>query len=93
MDIPAHVLDAVQISNPPPSPADFSNARAPFKKRARHGQPMSSAQSSAEDLSMGSDSETQDHEYQTDDTSPASSEQMEPDDPEVFRDHEVRKSI
>ncbi|KXL44568.1 MAG: hypothetical protein FE78DRAFT_32533 [Acidomyces sp. 'richmondensis'] len=88
MDIPAHVLDAVQISNPPPSPADFSNARAPFKKRARHGQPMSSAQSSAEDLSMGSDSETQDHEYQTDDTSPASSEQMEPDDPEVFRDHE-----
>jgi len=92
MDFPAHILDTVQTNSAPPSPADLSSSRAPSKKRVRHGQAMASAQSSAEDLSLASDSDMQDRDYQTDDTSPASSEQMEPDDPEVFRDREVRRS-
>lgn len=82
MDIPSHILDAVSINDvsPPSSPYLTSTA-------------FQTANSSAGDVSTTSDSDHE-HGYQTDYTTPASSEinsghdDMQPDDVEDFRDRE-----
>ncbi|KJY00375.1 hypothetical protein TI39_contig332g00018 [Zymoseptoria brevis] len=82
MDIPSHILDAVSTNDvsPPSSPYLTSTA---FQR----------ANSSAGDVSTTSDSDHE-HGYQTDYTTPASSEinsghdDMQPDDVEDFRDRE-----
>ena len=92
MDIPAHILDAVQTSDISPPPARIPSAKSSLRKsRSEARFPKSrSARSSAEDLSTTSDSE-QEHGYQTDFTSlpsDTSPEDMQPDDVEDFRDRE-----
>lgn len=92
MEIPAHVLEAVQIS-------DSSNlaihrtdtSTSTSRKPSRTNLTSRSALSSAEDLSTTSDSE-QEHGYQTDFTSAPSeksyTDDMQTDDVEEFRDRE-----
>lgn len=74
MDIPAHILDAVSISDiSQPSP------RIPGVD--------DNANSSADDVSSTSHSD-QEHGYQTDFTTPSTAGDMQPDDVEDFRDRE-----
>ncbi|CAK3886771.1 Molybdenum cofactor sulfurase [Lecanosticta acicola] len=96
MDIPAHILDAVQTSD---AASSRSFARAsntsphPSPSTSRFPGPYCDAHSSAEDVSTTSDSDHHDP-YQTDLTTPASSDinsaldDMQPDDVEDFRDRE-----
>lgn len=92
MDIPAHILDAVQTSSDIHPPARIPSAKSSLHKhpsKTRIPKPRS-ARSSAEDLSSTSDSEVE-HGYQTDFTSlpsDSSPEDMQPDDVEDFRDRE-----
>lgn len=74
MEIPAHILDAVSIS-------DISQ-RSP-----RIGGIDDNGNSSADDVSSTSHSD-QEHGYQTDFTTPSSAGDMQPDDVEDFRDRE-----
>lgn len=89
MDIPAHILDAVQTSDAPSLHLHLDTGST--TSRSRYQGRFLDAHSSAEDVSTTSDS---DHErdYQTDFTTPASSESgpddMQPDDVEDFRDRE-----
>ena len=91
MDIPAHILDAVQTSDSnlplPPIETQKSSSRKP----SRTNLTSRSAISIADDVSSVNDSEAE-HGYQTDFTSPPSSESctedMQPDDVEEFRDRE-----
>lgn len=89
MDIPAHILDAVHDTSLAIHRTDTSKSSP--RKPSRTNLTLRSALSSAEDLSTTSDSE-QEHGYQTDFTSPPSSESctedMQPDDVEDFRDRE-----
>lgn len=89
MDIPAHILNAVQ-SNDSSLSVQHAHSSSPRKPRSRTNLTARSALSSAEDLSTTSDSE--EHGYQTDFTSPPSSEScaedMPGDDVEEFRDRE-----
>lgn len=93
MDIPTHILDAVRASSDAPTlprietVSQVSPKASEFPALYHH-----SAHSSAEDVSTTSDSEQ--HDYQTDFTTPASSDSnsnpddMQPDDVEDFRDRE-----
>lgn len=94
MDIPAHILEAVQTSSDTVLPSRIGSGRSSLRQspsKPRFPPTPRSARSSAEDLSTTSDSE-QEHGYQTDFTSPPSSdsspEDMQPDDVEDFRDRE-----
>lgn len=94
MDIPAHILEAVNSASDSIPPRRIKSAHgtprdSPLKARF----PISrSARSSAEDLSTTTDSDQeQEYGYQTDFTSlpsDSSPEDMQPDDPEDFRDRE-----
>lgn len=91
MEIPAHILDAVQTSDSNLSVGRADISKASSRKPSRSNLTTHSAVSSLEDLSRASDSE-QEHGYQTDFTSAPSSESciedMSPDDVEEFRDRE-----
>lgn len=76
MDIPAHILDAVSISD-----ISQRSPRIPGQDDHDH------ANSSADDVSSTSHSD-QEHGYQTDFTTPSSAGDMQPDDVEDFRDRE-----
>lgn len=95
MDIPAHILEAVQTTSDTTSSRHLdteslaSLQKSPFTTHfspSHHG-----ASSSAEDVSTTSDSGNE-RDYQTDFTTPESSESctedMQPDDVEDFRDRE-----
>ncbi|KAK4636128.1 Molybdenum cofactor sulfurase [Fulvia fulva] len=94
MDIPAHILDAVQTTDLSQSKSLETGSRtsrtSPFS--SRFPGMIHDAHSSAEDVSTTSDSDQ--HGYQTDFTTPASSDSnfcpgdMQPDDVEDFRDRE-----
>jgi molybdenum cofactor sulfurtransferase len=81
MDVPSHILEAVSFS-------DLPDATSPYLQPSHH-----KSNSSAEDVSTTSDSDHE-HGYQTDYTTPPSSElnsgqdDMQPDDVEDFRDRE-----
>lgn len=94
MDIAPHILDAVQTSAVPDQSSflDSDSTKSPtFPTRSSFLGHNHDALSSAEDLSTTSDSGN-DHGYQTDFTTPESSdscaEDMQPDDVEDFRDRE-----
>ena len=92
MDIPAHILEAVQTASDPIPPKRIKSAHGtPHDSPRKPSFPISrSARSSAEDLSTTSDSE-QEHGFQTDFTSlpsDSSPEDMQTDDVEDFRDRE-----
>ena len=91
MDIPAHILDAVQTSDSNLSINRIDTSKSSLRKPSRTNLTTHSAVSSLEDLSAISDSE-QEHGYQTDFTSAQSSEacveDMQSDDVEEFRDRE-----
>ena len=94
MDIPAHILDAISIasdSSPPKRLKSSINKASRKASATSRTQQLHSTQSSAEDLSSTSDSGP-DHDYQTDYTTPNSSDSypddMQPDDVEDFRDRE-----
>lgn len=96
MDIERHILDAVSTASETHSPrhletsSTISQQRSPltshFTPSQHHGN------SSAEDVSTTSDSGGDERDYQTDFTTPESSEScaedMQPDDVEDFRDRE-----
>jgi molybdenum cofactor sulfurtransferase len=94
MDIPAHILDAVQTSTFESSlPVRASSAKSsPRKAPSQPNLGLSrSARSSTDDISSISSESEQEHGYQTDFTSlpsEASPEDMQPDDVEDFRDRE-----
>ncbi|KAK4506838.1 hypothetical protein PRZ48_000571 [Zasmidium cellare] len=93
MDIPAHILDAVQTSDSASQRrlevGSIDSPRSP--NTSRFPGALFDAHSSAEDVSTTSDSI---HDYQTDFTTPAQSDSssspddMQPDDVEDFRDRE-----
>lgn len=93
MDIPAHILDAVQTSDSASQRrlevGSIDSRRSP--NTSRFPGALFDAHSSAEDVSTTSDSI---HDYQTDFTTPAQSDSssspddMQPDDVEDFRDRE-----
>lgn len=91
MDIPAHILDAVSTSDSTLSIHRTNTSKSSPRKPSRTNLKPRSALSSAEDLSTTSDSE-QEHGYQTDFTSlpssESSTEDMQTDDVEEFRDRE-----
>ena len=92
MDIPGHILEAVQTASDPIPPRwiKYTNDTPRDSPRKASFPKSRSARSSAEDLSTTSDSE-QEHGYQTDFTSlPSDScpEDMQPDEVEDFRDRE-----
>ena len=92
MDIPGHILEAVQTaSDPAPQRLVKSAHGTPRESPRKSSFPNSrSAHSSAEDLSSTSDSE-QEHGYQTDFTSvpsDSSPEDMPTDEVEDFRERE-----
>jgi molybdenum cofactor sulfurtransferase len=82
MDIPSHILDAVSVIS------DISPAAS-----VKYPSSFRNANSSVEDVSSNSESDAE-RGYQTDYTTPASSEinsggdDMQPDDVEEFRDRE-----
>ncbi|KAM0723908.1 hypothetical protein Q7P37_000898 [Cladosporium fusiforme] len=84
MDIPAHIIDAVHAGPASPKIIDI-----PKHSRQRAYPQYKDFQSSAEDLSSTSVSEP-DHDYNTDLTTPVSSDadDMQPDDVEDFRERE-----
>jgi len=90
MELPKHILDAVQTNESSLSVQQASGARSSPHKLSRTNLTTRSALSSADDVSTTSDSE--EHGYQTDFTSPPSSEScaedMPGDDVEDFRDRE-----
>ena len=91
MDIPAHILEAVQTASDSIPPRRIQSSHSsPRKTSIAHFSKSRSAHSSAEDLSTTSDSE-QEHGYQTDFTSlpsDSSPEDLLSDDVEDFRDRE-----
>jgi molybdenum cofactor sulfurtransferase len=96
MDISPQILEAVQKmdTNQPLQHMKSSNSlrkQTPRRTPRYPGHLTTTANSSAEDLSTTSDSD-RDHDYQTDFTTPATSdiypEDMQPDDVEDFRDRE-----
>ena len=93
MDIPAHILEAVNVSTDIPLPSrDLSAKSSPRKVSSRSRfTKLRSARSSADDISSLSSDSEQEHGYQTDFTSlPSDSgpDDMQPDDVEDFRDRE-----
>lgn len=84
MEIPAHIIDAVHAGPVSPKIIDI-----PKNSRQRAYPQFKDFQSSAEDISTTSVSEP-DHDYNTDLTTPASSDadDMQPDDVEDFRERE-----
>lgn len=92
MDIPAHILDAVQTSESNLSANGNETSKASLRKPSRTNLTTHSAVSSLEDLSQKSDSDEHEHGYQTDFTSAPSSEScaedMHTDEVEDFRDRE-----
>lgn len=94
MDIPAHILDAVRTADFDAAPRRMHSSKSLSKKAQRTPQfpgHLSTAHSSAEDVSTTSDSDRE-PDYQTDFTTPATSdshpEDMQPDDVEDFRERE-----
>lgn len=92
MDIPGHILEAVQTASDPIPPRRIKSAHGTPRdspRKTSFPKPRS-AHSSAEDISSTSDSE-QEHGYQTDFTSlpsDSSPEDMQPVEVEDFRDRE-----
>lgn len=88
MDIPAHIIDAVHTSDTPSSL--HLRLDTGSTSHSRFAGRFLDAHSSAEDVSTTSSEH--DRDYQTDFTTPASSESgpddMQPDDVEDFRDRE-----
>lgn len=95
MDIPAHILDAVHISDESSPPKRFKSTNTTSSRKSSNTPRFVrtyNPHSSAEDISSTSDSEP-DHGYQTDFTTPAASDSypddmQQPDDVEDFRDRE-----
>ena len=92
MDIPGHILEAVQTASDsiPPRQIKTSHRTARDSPRKTSLPNLRSARSSTDDLSSTSDSERE-HGYQTDFTSvpsDSSPEDMQSDDVEDFRDRE-----
>jgi molybdenum cofactor sulfurtransferase len=101
MDIPAHIIDAVH--NDPPTPTGHMNQHHVDMKQTKPSRQLSPSrayprykdykdfQDSADDISVGSVSDP-DHGYQTEPTTPASSEScmedMSTDEVEDFKDRE-----
>lgn len=93
MDIPAHILDAVQSTSDAASQRflDIDSIKSPSPVTSFFPASPHQGNSSAEDVSTTSDSGNE-RDYQTDFTTPESSEScaedMQPDDVEDFRDRE-----